>query len=250
MKVLWGLMFNNTEHGAPPFPLCRGCYKHRLWSMSEVQWIFVKSVKCCDPGVKPALVWTSDSKSLTAASMFSVQSLPPTGCTVLSTFPKHFLHLQKTKEKNWEYTQRAALLHMYLVLLSHSSLRSPFSYLKTVLCGEQKSKRCGEVRLLCGLLVESTDRASVVYGAEIRSAAESASLSHFYLCLLQLRGLWQQTAFVSSVGPRSPRTWELNMNVTVGFYTEVLWESVSQDPLQSGLFGRSRLFFFFFSKEC
>lgn len=110
---------------------------------------------------------------------------------------------------------------------------------------EQKSKRCGEVRLLCGLLVESTDRASVVYGAEIRSAAESASLSHFYLCLLQLRGLWQQTAFVSSVGPRSPRTWELNINVMVGFYTEVLWESVSQDPLQSGLFGRSRLVFFF-----
>lgn len=121
MKVLWGLMFNYTEHGAPPFPLCRGCYKHRLWSMSEVQWIFVKSVKCCDPGVKPALVWTSDSKSLTAASMFSVQSLPPTGCTVLSTFPKHFLHLQKTKEKNWEYTQRAALLHMFLVLLSFIS---------------------------------------------------------------------------------------------------------------------------------
>lgn len=64
MKVLWGLMFNYTEHGAPPFPLCRGCYKHRLWSMSEVQWIFAKSVKCCDPGVKPALVWTSDSLHL------------------------------------------------------------------------------------------------------------------------------------------------------------------------------------------
>lgn len=112
MKVLWGLMFNNTEHGAPPFPLCRGCYKHRLWSMSEVQWIFVKSVKCCDPGVKPALVWTSDSKSLTAASIFSVQSLPPTGCTVLSTFPKHFLHLQKTKEKKRVHTEGSTATHV------------------------------------------------------------------------------------------------------------------------------------------